>query len=141
LGQQSVNLYTGTRLWSPHVNRIALEFNQNVELGITALELSNANGPVAWSGINFDDSTNTAVWTLAQPLAPGHYTLTLDGQALRTFSVLPGDFNGDGIVTVPDFNVFRQSYGTMNFVGDLDGDGLVSAVDFILFRQFFGAIL
>ena len=48
------------------------------------------------------------------------------------------DFNGDGIVNLADFGLFRASFGTNMDDADLNGDGIVNLADFGLFRANFG---
>jgi hypothetical protein len=54
------------------------------------------------------------------------------------------DLNNDGVVGIPDFNQFRQAFGSRigdvnyNLHADFDGDGAVGISDFNLLRGFFG---
>jgi hypothetical protein len=140
-GHRNMPLVGTTHLWSPDINRFTAEFASDVDIGIGALELRDANGPRPWAGMSYNPTTLTAEWTLTEPLPTGTYTLYFDGQPIRTITVLPGDFTSNGAVSAQDFAVFRQNYGTEEFVGDLDGDGYVTAVDFNRFRQFYGLTL
>ena len=52
---------------------------------------------------------------------------------------MPGDVNGDGFVTIDDFNIIRDNFRKSprsRSQGDLTSDGLVSLVDF---KQWKGA--
>jgi hypothetical protein len=53
---------------------------------------------------------------------------------------LPGDFNGDGIVDVLDYGVWRQNFGATNCGNPADADGncLVDVRDYGVWRQRFG---
>ncbi|MCZ6635256.1 MAG: hypothetical protein O7G87_17795 [bacterium] len=55
-------------------------------------------------------------------------------------NVLPGDFDGNGVVAFPDFLSFVQVFGLDNppEEADLDGDGKVDFADFLIFAQNFG---
>ncbi len=72
----------------------------------------------------------------------GNYIL--GDSAADKFFTLYGDVNGDRIVTVSDFNSFRESFGRS--VGhplyrpelDYNGDGTVAPFDFNEFRKRFG---
>lgn len=139
-GERNSLLEPNTRLWSAGTNRIQVEFPYDVDLRINALQLYDTMDLIPWSNFSYDPATRIAEWTLATPLPKGHYTLELDAQPLLAFSVLPGDFNGDGVVGSADFNIFRLNYGTTNFVGDLDGDGHVNALDFQIFRLAYGTM-
>lgn len=53
---------------------------------------------------------------------------------------LAADLDGDGVVGLSDFTIFRQNYGTAgtDLAGDFNGDGSVSLADFLIFRQNYG---
>ncbi len=63
------------------------------------------------------------------------------GDLLRTFSILSGDANGDGVVNSADMVYVRNNIGQVNAFGDIDGDGDVDNVDINLVRQRLGAQL
>ena len=65
-------------------------------------------------------------WTDAQPGMPQVY---LRHNPERSFVRLPGDFNGDGRVTVADVNAMRTGVRTASGPYDLDGDGKVELAD------------
>ena len=56
----------------------------------------------------------------------------------------PEDFNGDGIVNIPDFLLFAEVFGTQegqagfNEQMDLDGNGIIGIPDFLIFINAFG---
>jgi parallel beta-helix repeat protein len=52
--------------------------------------------------------------------------------------VLPGDFDGSGLVDFADFFLFADQFGGTNPVYDFDGSGLVDFADFFLFADQFG---
>lgn len=65
---------------------------------------------------------------------PDHYDSVTD-------CVLTGDLNGDSTVSLADFIIFRQNFGTsgVNVPGDFNNDGTVNLLDFVIFRSNFGA--
>jgi hypothetical protein len=53
-------------------------------------------------------------------------------------TLLAGDCNGDNVVDVVDFSIFRSVFGAASPSADFNGDGLVNIFDFSLFRMNFG---
>lgn len=57
---------------------------------------------------------------------------------------VPGDFNGDGIVNIPDFLLFLEAFGAtrgdreFNEEMDLVPDGIINVADFLVFAEQFG---
>ena len=52
------------------------------------------------------------------------------------FVTLPGDYTGDGIVDVADYNLWRSNVGdTSSLVADGNGDGLVDSADYVVWRK------
>ena len=81
-----------------------------------------------------------------------NYLATLTDNAFLTsdlfsdpFITLEGDYNGDGVVDLDDYNEWSAAYGTTS--GDVsgplfidgNGDGVVNALDFTLWRNNLGA--
>ena len=55
---------------------------------------------------------------------------------------IPGDTNGDGVVSFQDFLILSQNFGTTDAAfadGDFDGNGTVGFEDFLILAQNFGA--
>ena len=50
----------------------------------------------------------------------------------------PGDFDGDGVLTLFDFLAFQTAFGTGDARADLDGDGDLTVLDFLEFQNRFG---
>ena len=48
------------------------------------------------------------------------------------------DFNGDGIINIPDFLLFTEAYGSTDSQFDLDDNGIVDSSDLVLLVKFFG---
>jgi PEP-CTERM motif len=71
------------------------------------------------------DPTHTPI-TPGTPLSSALYTLEFETTSLAgsqvtfTFAPLPGDFNGDGVVDVADFGVWRKGLGTIYTQADYD---------------------
>ena len=114
---------------------------------ITSGNLNSLSGsgvtPVAFAGLG----TNTLTWTFS-PLSNGPYSVVLAGtgpNALRDasnaalnggsdftqgFSVLFGDFDGDGQVNTADVNgVISAASQVYNIFADINGDGVVNSTD------------
>jgi hypothetical protein len=53
---------------------------------------------------------------------------------------LPADLNGDGVVDIRDYGIWRQNFGTTGcgLPGDLNGDCIVDIRDYGLWRPNFG---
>ena len=64
-------------------------------------------------------------------LDPGNNNLSLG-------TLLAGDSNGDNVVDIVDFSIFRSKYGTASAQADLNGNGVVDIFDFSLLRTNFG---
>ena len=55
------------------------------------------------------------------------------------FVTLPGDYTGDGVVDVADYDLWRSSYGdTTSLVADGNGDLIVDAGDYVVWRRNLG---
>ena len=74
-----------------------------------------------------------------------HYGLP-DGTLLRGFveyvsgpTTLPGDFNGDLVVTGADLTKWRGDFGAANGGSDADGDGDSDGSDFLVWQRNVGA--
>ncbi|MEM7681490.1 MAG: dockerin type I domain-containing protein [Planctomycetota bacterium] len=96
--------------------------------------------------------------TLRYDLDPSEYALLADGQLNLAFvddtrvdwvrlswleAALEGDFNGDGVVDLLDFDILSQNFGLTSGAslaeGDANGDGAVNLLDFDVLSQNFGA--
>jgi hypothetical protein len=60
----------------------------------------------------------------------------------RGFNVLPGDFNGDGVVTTTDLigvgNLIGITPTSSGIFADLDGDGTITLADYNLVKSHIG---
>ena len=109
------------------------------------------------SGAGGADSGQTA-WVITRDLTEGatYYwrVRAIEGDLIGAFSdaqefiarevvLLPGDFNDDGVVSLPDFFLFAQNFSQSatgdRAVFDLNGNGAIDLPDFFLFAQNFGA--
>ncbi len=106
-----------------------------------------ATGPLTFTG---EQSTASAYW---QPLgsllsqSATQFSVLVPADSVTTFAAslslppLPGDADGDGIVTFKDYIILERNFGQtgMTFAqGDFNGDGLVSFKDYILLETNFG---
>lgn len=98
-------------------------------------------------GARFDPLADEAFvgdWTFAAVTDP---TISVPAQSQLFFFLggvgrLPGDANGDGIVSLADFLILREHFGSSDGVtfadGDFNEDGTVSLADFLILRANFG---
>ncbi len=162
-GSKTVPLTNITRdLPWVNISAIQLVFTANVVVTQADLALTGVNVPTyAIAGFGYNAATRTATWTLASPLGADQLTLTLNGVSpsgvhdsngnylqggnfVFHFSVLPGDFNGDGVVDSRDLVGIRNEMMGLSPVdiwGDLNGDGTVDINDYNFVRRFMGSKL
>jgi alpha-amylase len=135
--------------WS-RLNRIYIQFNQDVAstIGAGQIRLIGINRPFVPFSFTMDAATQTAVLSLVRPLATDKYRLAVQGADAGgdwdiRFDVLPGDTNGDGLVTAGDVQPIGQSFNRMITDGnyqpalDLNGDGAITANDAAVIGQHF----
>jgi hypothetical protein len=84
--------------------------------------------------------------TLAKPItAPDRLTLAIGNAGVTSysasFSVLPGDVNGDGAVNASDTVLARNAMTTGSVFADINGDGAVTITDYNLVRSLIGTTL
>ncbi|WP_425398738.1 family 43 glycosylhydrolase [Aeoliella sp.] len=69
--------------------------------------------------------------------------LLLDGTIAVALPGLPGDFNGDGVVNLADYTVWRNNLGAPDSVlppgSTTDGSGFIDANDYVTWKENFGA--
>lgn len=72
--------------------------------------------------------------------ATGTIQALFDGTDTQVQVVLAGDYNGDGMVNVADYTVWRNSLGQTGggLPADGDGSGTVDAADYSFWKQRFG---
>ena len=94
------------------INAIDVIFSDDVAVSLGQLSLTGVNVPsYGLGGFRYDPTTKDAAWTLPSALDVDRLMMALDGAAFAddptigvghfglNFDVLPGDFNGDGMVT------------------------------------------
>jgi GH25 family lysozyme M1 (1,4-beta-N-acetylmuramidase) len=101
----------------------------------------------AW--VNGDGTIDVPTATIdsLQFFGAGQATLYLDSIAhnpmgsLMPQGTLPGDFNGDGVVNLADYTVWRDQLGTQSESGlayNGDGSGMVDAGDYAMWKTHLG---
>jgi Dockerin type I domain len=118
------------------------------------LVLTGVNNPggYAFAGFNYNAATFTATWTLSAPLPLDRLTFKLDGttaagikdltsgnligqDVMRTFGILPGDLNGNGLVDATEPDVVKKNIGKRYpspRTADVNGDGVVTQADYLI---------
>jgi hypothetical protein len=153
-GNQSYSLIGNTRdlPWTT-ITAIQVVFNQDVVIDANDLRLSGVSVAAYGGTFTYDPETHTATWALASPIGRDRLTLSLDGDGASGdgnngvhiggvylnggdydvhFNVLPGDFDGDGLVTIQDSTrliLSAKPGAPLFFWADLDGDGDVDLND------------
>jgi uncharacterized protein (DUF2141 family) len=88
--------------------------------------------------------------TTSSPTATPTSTSTPTPTSTPSATGLVGDINGDGIVDIRDYGLWRQHFGetsgaagpsratALGLIGDINGDGIVDIRDYGIWRQHFG---
>ena len=67
-------------------------------------------------------------------------TFLTDPKFSNPFVVLPGDYDGDGVVDQNDYTTWKDNFGdTTLLTADGNGDGIVNAADYTIWRNNVGA--
>jgi hypothetical protein len=159
-GSKSISLFGLNRdLPFATIQAIDVIFSDNVAVNICELALAGTNIPnYSPSGFSYNSRTDDATWTLPSALGVDRLMMTLDGVVFAadktipvnrlgtSFSVLPGDINGDGVVNAQDLVLVRNAIlgtGDPKWIGwvDLDGSGTVGPVDLNIVRKRLGTRL
>jgi len=139
-------------------------FNQGVEGGTQTLFDANSRNDLALAVFGTNGTTllgsadNTAAGQIESLTgisltSPGQYFVRVTGStdsvqlyqlnlvAQAMLSVLPGDYNHDGIVDAADYAVWRDSLGESgpNLAADGNGNGVVDNADYNVWKTNFGA--
>jgi murein DD-endopeptidase MepM/ murein hydrolase activator NlpD len=147
-----VDLQSLSRSVLPYVgiSKVVVQFSEPVTVDQSDLTLTGIrNGNYGASSFAYDPDWRTATWLLSTPVADDRATLSLArsiadttsnllGGWARSFGVLEGDFNGDGVVTDADAMAIKKKISkkrASNHFADISGDGFVSLVDYELAKQ------
>jgi hypothetical protein len=149
----------------PFINITAIDiiFSDNVNVTSANLALTGVNIPsYSFSQFNYNSTAHDATWTLPTALGVDRLMMALDnvtatpqagtgpnialGHYANGFNVLPGDVDGDGVVTSQDVVLVRNMFlgfgGTaVTIFGDLDGNGVVDINDYNAVRRRVGTKL
>jgi len=138
------------------ISAIDILFSDNVTVSLRQLSLTGVNVPnYNFSGVTYNPSTDDATFTLPSALGVDHLMMALNAVAFAgdptisanpfgaKFAVLPGDFNGDGVVNSQDMVGVRnemQGTGDPTLIGwaNLDGNGVVDINDYNAVRKWVG---
>jgi hypothetical protein len=127
------------------LHRIAVVFNEGVVVDPAALTLVGPGG-VFPTDFVYDPATRTATWTPTVPIENTRVTIWLAGGLVadasgnlltkdwaRSFGVLSGDFDGNGVVNDRDAAGIRKKFTrpglAHNRFADVDGNGIVDQTD------------
>ena len=146
-GTQSMSLLSLSRdLPFSTINKFEVEFSSGVDISGTGLTLtSTAGGPTYSPTLSTSSSgVTSATWNLPTAIGVDRLMLALEtmditsvsgslslyGTTSKSFNVLPGDFNGDGVVSAADMTgVINEVGQTYDVWADLNGDGTVDSND------------
>jgi hypothetical protein len=129
-----------------NITKFEIVFSEGVTVDPAALTLTGGLGGNVPLTLSYDAATRTATWTTAAALGIDRYTLRLSaagvqdgsGNALssdwaKAFAVLPGDFDGSGVVDDTDFAGIQANFSRPGLPvsrwADVNGDGRVDAAD------------
>jgi hypothetical protein len=99
----------------------------------------NADGLYTSGTLNSDIASIIDLdhWTLRDVIEANTSITHLQSNVF--FVSTPGDYNGDGLVDMADYVVWRKAAGTTNVWADGDGNGTVGTEDYNIWRAAFGA--
>src|SRR5262245_18289619 len=148
-GRSVIDLRSLNRNILPWANITGIDFvfSEDVTVALGDLSLTGAQGGPVTLGFSYNPASRTASWTAAGGLPIDRYTLRLSAAAIvdqggnplaanwaRTFAVLPGDVDGNGIVDDKDLKRIKRSYTKpgkpVAELADVNGDGNVDAADY-----------
>jgi hypothetical protein len=124
-----------------NVDRISIQFSENVDLGTALATLAGANtGAYNLANLAFDPATHTATWTIDRPLASEILQLTLSGSPKDNASnPLDGEWT-DGVSTASGNGTPGGDFAFQMRVlaGDSNGDGVDNFADFVILSNNYG---
>jgi hypothetical protein len=154
-GNESISLL-GLQRDLPFVNIKAIDviFSDDVAVSSSMLQLTGVNVPsYAFSGFSYDPTAYKATWSLPTALGVDQLMLSLSGETASpasgsgpniaadsfadSFSVLPGDVNGDGVLNGNDLTalVDQIKAGQYSIWDDVDGNGADNLTDYSIVRM------
>jgi hypothetical protein len=151
-GSASIFSVTSNLPWY-HVKTIDIVFASDVSgnisqssLALTGVNVANYNiGNSGSASFSYNAGTKTATWTLSSAINIDRLMMSLSGGIYtKSFNVLPGDVNNDGVVNSQDLVLIQQHFTSSvayNALYDIDGDGVVDINDYTLLRSFIGNTL
>ena len=137
------------------ITAIDIIFSDNVTVTKSDLMLTGLNVPLySFSGLQYNSAMHEATWTLTTALGIDQLMMALDGTSAKGvhtttsnipllsnlgmgFSVLPGDVDGDRVVTVLDaVDVMNETAANQPYSvwADVVGDGVVDMNDYLAVR-------
>ena len=135
--------WTGLATNEPEVWQKARPTTQNLsELTMTADYLTMAPGESIDLGTVWDTQKSPNLqfkYQTTDGVVHNSYVVFLN--ATGTSEPLTGDFNGDGIVDLSDYTVWRNHLGATgsNLAADSDANGVVDQADYLAWKTNFGA--
>jgi len=137
------SLNQNTLPWAS-ISKFQVTFSENVNVNPLALTLTGGDG--AALNFSYNAATRTATWSRATGLPIDQYSLRLDGSLVadvngnamagiwaKSFAVLPGDFDGNGVVDDVDLAGIQANFSQpgriLNRFADVNGNGVVDATD------------
>jgi subtilisin-like proprotein convertase family protein len=129
-----------------NVASFSFAFNEGVTVDPGALTLNGATtGPVTLN-FSYNTASRTGTWTVAGGLLIDRYSMHLDaslvtdasanelgGDWAKSFAVLPGDLDGNGLVDDSDLRGIQSGFTVpgrpVNRLADVNGSGAVNTAD------------
>jgi VCBS repeat-containing protein len=157
-GLADLKSFSRTSLPWVELTRFELGFSEDAIPTAGALTLTGPAGAVPLTLATVPaGGAKTATWSFAA-LAPGKYTLRLtaadvtdvNGNPLpvnytRTFGILPGDFDGNGLVDNRDLTGIKKKFqanpAKADRFADVNGDGVVTVLDYDIAKAALGTRL
>jgi hypothetical protein len=155
-GKQTMSIMNLQRdLPFTNITAIDIIFSDNVTVTKSDLMLTGLNVPLySFSGLQYNSAMHEATWTLTTALGIDQLMMALDGTSAKGvhtttsnipllsnlgmgFSVLPGDVDGDRVVTVLDaVDVMNETAANQPYSvwADVVGDGVVDMNDYLAVR-------
>jgi Bacterial Ig-like domain (group 3)/MBG domain (YGX type)/Dockerin type I domain len=135
----------------PFINIKAIDviFSDNVNVSKSMLQLLGVKVPnYSFRKFTYNSSTFDATWTVPSAIGIDHLMLSVSGEVAppvsgsgppiaadafsNKFAVLPGDVNGDNVVSARDLAVVRTEIRTHKYLiwADVDGNRVVNQTDY-----------